>query len=248
MNELGKRLRELRENKNMSQVKLAKILGKSQVAISKYENGSRQLDYEMLKRYAKFFNVSTDYLIGRVDHPDEICLEANNFSDILKLLSGTNSTIVFPTDNCSDKITPLDKRAALETELKKITYNDLLGRLQACKDEGIRQQNKFLASYFPMELKNKNASLYDFFKYLESDSKALDTLIKNSTRDRNGELVIEKANEKPFGKTEGQNITFDDFSYALLDESKELTEENKDKLLEMAKFFKQQQDKEKSKG
>lgn len=41
------------------------------------------------------------------------------------------------------------------------------------------------------------------------------------------------------------DITFDDFTYAFLDESKELTEENKAKLLEMAKFFKQQQDKEK---
>ena len=41
-------------------------------------------------------------------------------------------------------------------------------------------------------------------------------------------------------------ITFDDFTYAFLDESKELTEENKQKLLEMAKFFKQQQDKEKN--
>ncbi|UZT82930.1 helix-turn-helix domain-containing protein [Caproicibacterium sp. BJN0003] len=44
-----------------------------------------------------------------------------------------------------------------------------------------------------------------------------------------------------------EDITFSDFTYALLDESKELTEENKDKLLEMAKFFKQQQDKKKSK-
>jgi len=42
-----------------------------------------------------------------------------------------------------------------------------------------------------------------------------------------------------------EDITFDDFTYALLDESKELTEENKDKLLEMARFFKMQQDKEK---
>jgi len=39
-------------------------------------------------------------------------------------------------------------------------------------------------------------------------------------------------------------ITFDSFSYALFDESKELTEENKKKLLEMAKFFKMQQDDE----
>lgn len=38
-------------------------------------------------------------------------------------------------------------------------------------------------------------------------------------------------------------IGFDDFTYAFLDESKELTDENKAKLLEMARFFKQQQDK-----
>lgn len=49
----------------------------------------------------------------------------------------------------------------------------------------------------------------------------------------------EDLNEK-----ESKDITFDDFTYAFLDESKELTEENKQKLLEMAKFFKQQQDKE----
>lgn len=42
-----------------------------------------------------------------------------------------------------------------------------------------------------------------------------------------------------------EDITLDDFTYAFLDESKELTEENKQKLLEMAKFFKMQQDKEK---
>lgn len=50
--------------------------------------------------------------------------------------------------------------------------------------------------------------------------------------------------EKPTLKKGEQDVSFDDFTYAFLDESKELTEENKAKLLEMAKFFKQQQDKE----
>lgn len=50
--------------------------------------------------------------------------------------------------------------------------------------------------------------------------------------------------EKLASKKDEPEITFDDFTYAFLDESKELTEENKQKLLEMAKFFKQQQDKE----
>ncbi len=47
--------------------------------------------------------------------------------------------------------------------------------------------------------------------------------------------------------TEGEReIGYDDFTYAFFDESKELTDENKQKLLEMARFFKQQQDKEKN--
>jgi len=44
-----------------------------------------------------------------------------------------------------------------------------------------------------------------------------------------------------------KEIGFNDFTYAMYNESQELTEENKQKLLEMARFFKEQQDKEKSK-
>lgn len=42
------------------------------------------------------------------------------------------------------------------------------------------------------------------------------------------------------------DVTFNDFTYAMYNESTELTEENKQKLLEMARFFKEQQDKEKN--
>ncbi|WP_042435198.1 helix-turn-helix domain-containing protein [Faecalispora jeddahensis] len=62
-----------------------------------------------------------------------------------------------------------------------------------------------------------------------------------------GYLLGAEQKEKPTLTEKGEpEITFDDFTYAFLDESKELTEENKQKLLEMAKFFKQQQDKEKN--
>lgn len=51
---------------------------------------------------------------------------------------------------------------------------------------------------------------------------------------------------EPKAKTPAEaDVTFDDFTYAMHHESKELTEENKQKLLEMARFFKMQQDKEK---
>lgn len=44
---------------------------------------------------------------------------------------------------------------------------------------------------------------------------------------------------------EGERVTFDDFTYAMHEEGKVLTDENKKKLLEMAQFFRQQQEKEK---
>lgn len=47
--------------------------------------------------------------------------------------------------------------------------------------------------------------------------------------------------EKP-ATGEGNGLGFDDFTYALHNETKKLTEENKQKLLEMAKFFQQQQE------
>jgi transcriptional regulator with XRE-family HTH domain len=60
-------------------------------------------------------------------------------------------------------------------------------------------------------------------------------------------LGPQKEKASSLNEKKPEDITFNDFTYALLDEYKELTEENKNKLLEMAKFFKQQQDKEKSK-
>lgn len=58
------------------------------------------------------------------------------------------------------------------------------------------------------------------------------------------EELMSGQKEKPVLKKDEPEITFDDFTYAFLNESKELTEENKQKLLEMAKFFRQQQEKE----
>lgn len=51
--------------------------------------------------------------------------------------------------------------------------------------------------------------------------------------------------ETPAANSGEREIAFDDFTYAMFEEGKELSPENKKKLLEMAQFFKQQQDKEK---
>lgn len=64
------RLKELREKRRISQVRLAIELDMNQNSISRYENGVREADYRTLLAFADYFNVSLDYLFGRTDNPE----------------------------------------------------------------------------------------------------------------------------------------------------------------------------------
>ena len=59
------RLKELRKQRHISQVKIAMDLNVSQNTISRYETGEREAGYDMLIRIADLFSVTTDYLLGR---------------------------------------------------------------------------------------------------------------------------------------------------------------------------------------
>lgn len=66
----SKKLSELRNKKGISQYKLAEELGFSRGQIANYEQGSREPDYDTLLKIANYFNVSTDYLLGKDDNSD----------------------------------------------------------------------------------------------------------------------------------------------------------------------------------
>ena len=61
------RLKKLRKERNISQLKLAIDLNMNQNTISRYENMEREADYETLIRFADYFGVSLDYLLGRTE-------------------------------------------------------------------------------------------------------------------------------------------------------------------------------------
>lgn len=61
---MGNRIKMLREQRHMKQEELAAILGIRQNTLSTWETGRYQPDHDMLKKIAKEFNVSVDYLIG----------------------------------------------------------------------------------------------------------------------------------------------------------------------------------------
>ena len=62
------RLKNLRKQRKMSQVKLSMELNMSQNSVSRYENLERQADYATLIKFADYFEVSLDYLLGRTDN------------------------------------------------------------------------------------------------------------------------------------------------------------------------------------
>lgn len=64
----GKRLKELREEKELTQAQLGKLVNLSQQTIGHYEVGRAKPDFETIQRFAEIFNVSTDYLLGRTDN------------------------------------------------------------------------------------------------------------------------------------------------------------------------------------
>ena len=64
---LGKRLRELREECNLTQKQLSDILGINSVTYLHYEKDQREPPLSLLADIAKFFDVSVDYLLGLKD-------------------------------------------------------------------------------------------------------------------------------------------------------------------------------------
>ena len=58
------RIRDLREDRDLNQTEVAKILGMSQTGYSKYETGENDIPTWVLIKLAQFYNTSVDYLLG----------------------------------------------------------------------------------------------------------------------------------------------------------------------------------------
>ena len=61
------RIRALREDHDLRQIEIAKILNMSQTGYSKYETGENDIPTRILIKLARFYNTSVDYLLGITD-------------------------------------------------------------------------------------------------------------------------------------------------------------------------------------
>lgn len=82
----GARLRELRKKKGLTMKELGKKFSLAESTISGYENGNRKPDLEMIDAFADFFEVSSDYLLGRTDRIKEADLNSKEEKDVAKRL------------------------------------------------------------------------------------------------------------------------------------------------------------------
>ncbi len=66
---MNNRIRDIREDRDLTQAQIASVIGTTQQQYSKIETGRADISREKLKRLAKFYNLSADYILGLVKEP-----------------------------------------------------------------------------------------------------------------------------------------------------------------------------------
>lgn len=71
------RLRDLREDADLTQVQLVEILGMQKTTYTNYEQGKREIPFGLVIKLAKFYNVTIDYIAGLTNQPRQLFQEQN---------------------------------------------------------------------------------------------------------------------------------------------------------------------------
>lgn len=64
------RIRELREDSDLTQARIAKLLGTTQQVYSRYENGTNEIPVRHIITLCRFYGISADYILGLSDRPE----------------------------------------------------------------------------------------------------------------------------------------------------------------------------------
>ena len=79
--DIGKIIKKLRKENNMTQEDLANKLGITRGAVSLYEQDKRKIDYKSINKLADIFGVSSDYILGRIEKKDQVKTISDAISD-----------------------------------------------------------------------------------------------------------------------------------------------------------------------
>ncbi|TFJ70040.1 helix-turn-helix domain-containing protein [Carnobacterium maltaromaticum] len=138
MLEIGKKIKELRLSKKLTQKDLAKILNVTPQAISKWERNESNPDIQMLVTLSKYFNISVDDILGNKNE--------NFFGSFISKIKGNKKM---------EKVTKKNQREDFENteNEKKVLIFDIVFSL--ISDEG-QIQTQFLTSKLELLLKKSN--------------------------------------------------------------------------------------------
>jgi len=70
--DIFQRMKDLREDHDLTQADVAKILQTTREQVSKYETGRQMMGADKYIKLAKYYNVSLDYLMGLIDTPKKL--------------------------------------------------------------------------------------------------------------------------------------------------------------------------------
>lgn len=138
-NVLGKRMKSLRERRNLKQNVVAEKLGVSPYQLSRYESGKTKPDPEMIASIAKYYDVTTDYLLGASSTPRPIVVagqEINLTSEELVLFEELKKHPIMLHDLASDperkvkELIKLYKMKKMFLEDEDKDYGDGFGTLE----------------------------------------------------------------------------------------------------------------------
>lgn len=87
---IGQTVRNLRKRKKISQTELAKILHVSQQTVTAWETGKAEPSSSAVSNLADYFNVTTDYLLGRPEKKDDDT-KFNDIDDLDKMIDNARS-------------------------------------------------------------------------------------------------------------------------------------------------------------
>lgn len=218
---LNKRLKELREEKLLTQAELAEKLNISRGSVGNYEKDERMPDGEVLVKFADFFGVSTDYLLGRSDFKS-FGQEYDFFRNRLGLGSVPYSAFVNPHGKTTinlfglnDLLVSIDENySSIITEM--LTGNEKFRKFALNSLDKLLKVITFTGNYLKEDIHDE-----DMLRYIEFLGKLKDTDL--STSDFGN---IQANQEQIRGCTTCFNEFISFFAYSIIDfENRAYTEE-----------------------
>lgn len=178
MNDFSQRLIALRKNRNLTQTELANIVGKKRSTISGYELEGKQPDFKTLCSFAKYFEVTTDYLLGHSNEQSHAAaVFQNDSTNFKKHYDGLPPELKVVVAELFDSFYVLFNRDMRNCKSESLVlYRDLINILKCGRSDlkhlisaNSSEMNKALPQLFEAEnrLKNDVAAVLD--KLLETE-------------------------------------------------------------------------------